>query len=182
MDIATQAASYLKRFGYSIQETELADRVTVFFEDDSLLGLLWVDELDTIISDWEHMQDEFVRLNASKLRRSMLKTWNLYMICLCSDLPSPVQLSAAQGIQEDFRGARKIVQAGISSETQLLRALYPLIPIQSLVFIESQNPEARLLSRLTQLRDHAVYALVSNNLDDRVALQEFLRAHDIKAD
>lgn len=182
MDIGTQAASLLKKFGYEVETADLIGRTTVYFEDESLLGFLWVDDLSTIISQWEKVQDDFVRLNAEKLRRSLLKTWNLYMVCLCGEKPTLEQQLAMASMQENFRGARKIVQSGILSETQLLRALYPLIPIQNLVALESEDPVARIRGRLQQLPANAVHALLTSGLEPTAALQEFLRAHDLKAD
>ena len=182
MEILVQCASLLRRCGYGVETRELLGSTTVYFEDDSLLGFVWVDAIDEIIAEWQTVQDEFLRANSSKLRTSLLKTWNLYMVCLSDAKATPAQQTAFSSIQEDFRGARKIAQSGIASESQLLRALYPLVPIQNLVSLESEDPISKVRGRLQQLPAIAVDTLVKGDLPREIALQEFLRAHDIKAD
>lgn len=182
MEIVAQCASLLRRCGYEVEVTDFVGKTTLYFEDESLIGFIWVEALDAIVAEWQKVQDEFIRANATKLRRSLLKTWNLYMVCLSDAKATPEQQLALASIQEDFRGARKIVQSGIASETQLLRALYPLIPIQNLVSLEAEDPIAKVRGRIQQLPISAVDTLVKSDLTREIALQEFLRAHDIKAD
>jgi hypothetical protein len=104
------------------------------------------------------------------------------MICLSPDRPTLEQQGSIASILENFRGARKIVQGGIVSEAQLTRALYPLIRIQNLVALESGNPAERVRVGVGQLPPLAMNALLAEDLDDHIAVTEFLRAHDIKAD
>lgn len=182
MDIVTQCSVTLNKFGYEVASARLASGAVLCFEDDSLIGFVWVAQLAEIIAQWEKVQDEFAHMSANKLRRSPVKTWNLYMICLSPDRPTLEQQGSIASILENFRGARKIVQGGIVSEAQLTRALYPLIRIQNLVALESGNPAERVRVGVGQLPPLAMNALLAEDLDDHVAVTEFLRAHDIKAD
>jgi hypothetical protein len=181
MDILTQSATLLNQFGYETEFLDMLNQRVLYFEDDSLLGLVWVDDVGTIIAKWQEVQDQFVRTNAAKLRQSLTKTWNLYMVCLASERCSAEQQMAFATIQENFRGARKIIQSGITGESQLVRALYPLLPIQNLVSLDAENPVGRIRERLKQLPMNAVDALVSNDLESDNALRTFLDAHEITA-
>ena len=181
MEILTECSAKLGRLGYKVAPFSLLTRAGLCFEDDSLMGFVWVDEIAQILANWEIVQDEFINLNAHKLRRSPTKTWNLYMICLSSDQPSSEQQVSIAQIQENFRGTRKIVQGGIVGDPQLVRALYPLIRIQNLVELDGGDAAKRLRSRLAELPNSAVTALVADGLPDDSAVTEFLSAHDIKA-
>ena len=181
MDILTQSATLLKHFGYETEFRDMANQGVLYFEDESLLGFVWVDDAGTIIANWQEVQDQFVRTNASKLRQSLTKTWNLYMVCLASERCSAEQQMAFVTIQENFRGARKIIQSGITGESQLVRALYPLLPIQNLVSLDAEDPLGRIREQLKQLPVTAVDALASSDLESDNALQTFLGAHEITA-
>ena len=182
MDILTQTAILLKQFDYAVVSRELGGQKALYFEDDSLLGIVWVGELNAIIADWETVQDRFIQENAPKLRRSPTKTWNLYVVCLASERANEHTQTLLSNIQEDFRGARKIVQSGITNETQLTRALYPFLPIQHLVSLDSEDPVAKIRGRLQQIPSPALDALIENDQDAETILRVFLNAHEIAAD
>lgn len=182
MDILTQSATLLKHFDYAIAIRDFAEQRAVYFEDESLLGIVWVDELNAILAGWEMIQDRFIRENAPKLRRSLAKTWNLYVVFLTNERASEDKQRLLSNIQEDFRGARKIVQSGITGEAQLIRALYPLLPIQNLVSLDSEDPAARIRGRLQQIPATALDALVSNDQNEEDILKVFLSAHEITTD
>jgi hypothetical protein len=181
MDLLAQTAALLKRFGYDIVSSDMPGRRFLKFEDDSLLGFVWVDNVGAIIETWEAVQDQFLRENASTLRKSPTKTWNLYMVCLSGARGNAEQQTALASLQEDFRGARKIAHSGVASEAQLIRALYPLIPVQNVVSLEAEDPVSRVRERLQQLPAEAVTPLVSPDLELNEALEGFLDAHEIEA-
>src|SRR5262245_2292274 len=86
------------------------------FEDESVLGILHVsDSLQNLIDGWKDIQDTFLRDSSSRLLSDPLKAWNCYTVLLTSQPAKREDASALFQIEEDFRGTRKIVRAGIST-------------------------------------------------------------------
>jgi hypothetical protein len=150
------------------------------FEDETLVGFVVEASLAEIIASWSAQQDQFIRQKALHLRKSALKSWNLYSVFLTSDLPDEEARKAVARIEEDFRATRKIVQAGIATVLDVQRALYPFIPIQNVVAISSDDLKQKLRSRLSTLPAGALRALLDPEKNERALLRDFEDAHEIK--
>jgi hypothetical protein len=124
----------------------------LFFEDVSLLGFVLVyDKVDQLLAEWEGQQDRFLELNANRLRLSAEKSWNVYSVFITGDTPSQQQLSALAQVEENFRGTRKIARAAILTPSALKRVLLPLLSIQNLVRLQSEDALLRLRSHIPLL-------------------------------
>lgn len=122
---------------------------SLYFEDLSVLGVVYVvDTVQQLLSGWEHLQDSFLRDNASRLVVDPFKAWNCYSVFLTDEQPAKNDASALFSIEEDFRGTRKIVRAGVSTRHDIERALAPLLPLRRLLTLAPDDIKARLASRL----------------------------------
>lgn len=150
------------------------------FEDETLVGFVVEAPLAEIVSSWSSQQDQFIRDKASYLRKSALKSWNLYSVFLSADSPDEEARKSVARIEEDFRATRKIVQTGIATVSDVQRALYPFIPIQNVIGISAEDLKQKLRSRLSALPAGALRALLDSEKNERDLLQEFEEAHEIK--
>jgi hypothetical protein len=150
------------------------------FEDEALMGFVMEAPLTEIVSSWSAQQDQFIRDKASFLRKSALKSWNLYSVFLTTDLPDEEARKSVARIEEDFRATRKIVQTGVATVSDVQRALYPLIPIQNAIDISAEDLKQKLRSRLSALPAAALQALLDSEKNERDLLREFEEAHEIK--
>ncbi|SRR5712691_246115 len=177
MKLLEEARRVLERYEYFVSVT--SDEM-LQFEDETLMGFICEAPLSSILAFWSDRQDQFLKTNASRLRRSALKSWNLYAVFLCSDVPSEAERKQQARIEEDFRATRKIVQTGITTVGDVVRALYTFIPIQNVVSLDAANSILTLRQRLAGLPIQAVEALLNEQSSEDSLLKNFLDAHDIK--
>lgn len=120
-----------------------------FFEDMSVLGALYVlGTVKELVDQWESLQDAFLRDNAPRLVVDPFKAWNCYTAFLTADLPATNDASTLFAIEEDFRGSRKVVRAGVGSRADIETALAPLLPLRRLLTLAPDDIKIRLSSRL----------------------------------
>jgi hypothetical protein len=152
----------------------------VQFEDETLIGFVCSLSLLEILKSWTARQDEFILHQASNLRKSPTKSWNLYSVFLSSDPVDELGRFSIASIEEDFRATRKIVQVGITTNADVIRALYPLIPIQNVIGVGVEDLKQKLRTRLSELPDAAVRALLDESKDERSLFREFREAYEVK--
>jgi hypothetical protein len=121
-----------------------------YFEDRSLLGFVAIcSSVDDLIQNWRGKEGEFLKRHARRLRDVPQKAWNAYSVFLTSeevkDTPMKAKLLT---IEEDFQGTRKIARVGLISHEDVVRALFPLLPIQNLVTLVSEDLFMRLRDRV----------------------------------
>ncbi len=156
----------LEGAGYRVRAISENDLV---FEDESLLGFVSVkDTVSAILDVWASEQDAFLKGNATQLRKEPRKAWNVYSVFLTEADCEAAQMSRVLDAEEDFRGTRKIVRCGLKTESDIQRALYPLLPIENVVALSSEDAMARVRGRL-DLSEAIVAALAGNVELDRVA-------------
>lgn len=154
------------------------------FEDESLMGMVWVVSTPAeIINNWKTRQDRFLRENASQLRKSETKSWNIYVILLAEAPPGTAEKLKLVEIEEDFRSARKIAQGDLQTRLDLQRALYPLLPIQNSVAPqEDRRAYASLDSKIKQARlQSSAKMLLDVDLTEE-SLARFIAAHETETD
>jgi hypothetical protein len=153
---------------------------TLEFEDETLIGFISEAPLAEIVKSWSTRQDQFIKDKASYLRKSSLKSWNLYSVFLSSESGDDETRKTVARIEEDFRATRKIVQIGITTPNDVMHALYPFIPIQNVVTLGGDDLKQKLGSRLSMLPQDALRALMDPKSDDQSLLRAFREAHEIK--
>ncbi len=141
----------------------------LYFEDLSVLGMVCtVETVPQLLSDWEKLQDAFLRDNAPRLVLDPLKAWNCYSVFLTADPAAKNDVSALFSIEEDFRGTRKIVRAGVAMRHDVEIALSPLLPLRRLLTLAPDDVKSRLASRLGA-PGAPLQALLSDVAVDKVA-------------
>jgi len=178
MRILEEARNVLTKYGYSV--SSLTEDM-LQFEDETLLGFICEMPLASIVQSWCDRQDEFLKRNATLLRNSALKSWNLYSVFLSSGIPNENDKKQLVMIEEDFRASRKIVHTAIETASDVMRALYPFIPIQNVAALEGTDSLQRLRGRLTALPSQAVDVLLDEHISEDSVLKSFQEAHETKA-
>jgi hypothetical protein len=133
----------LEEAGYIVMRRP-GDHGAFTFEDSAVLGLLKTcPSADFIFSEWQRVQDEFLREFAGPLRRVPLKAWNTYLVLLTPEPPTVQLRRRLAVIEEDFAGMRKIAVAEVLSSSDVTRALAPLLPVTP-VALDDESFAARL--------------------------------------
>lgn len=142
------AEAVLKDAGYRVGPAN-AGPDCVHFEDDSVLGALFVFEsVDDLLESWERTQDSFLRENGAALSNAPTKAWNCYTVFLSELDAKNVDRSRLNAIEEDFRGSRKVVGAGVSTRDDVEAVLAPLLPLRHLLVTTRLDPVELLRERL----------------------------------
>ncbi len=134
-----------------------------YFENDRLLGFLWeAPSVSSLLREWETHQDNFLELNAARLKGSGLKSWNIYSVLLTADVIDEATRTKLIEIEEDFRATRKIARGAIISPDELKDTLLPLLPLQNLALDGSgHDNEQAARQRLTHVPERALQALLN---------------------
>jgi hypothetical protein len=175
--IIEEARDVLEKYNYVVS---IHGEDTLQFEDETLLGFLCVLSLESLLQTWSRRQDDFLRTNAPTLANSALKAWNLYSVFLSSDVPDEAARKSIITIEEDFRASRKVVLAGVQTTADVIRALYPFIPIQNIAALETSDSLRKLRERLSALPPAAVDLLLKEPSSNESILKSFQEAHEIK--
>jgi len=145
---ADQVQPILEQAGYSVTYSHDIEQV-IYFEDQSLLGFVALyPAAEDLVKRWQQQQDLFLQSHSESLRKDLQKSWNVYSVLLAADECPPTLQSKMIEIEEDFRATRKIVQAGVLSASDLIVALYPLLPIQALVSVQIQDLARRIRDKV----------------------------------
>jgi hypothetical protein len=148
MNILFEVQILLEKAGYNIRQADNSEE-KILFEDDCLLGFVSMhNSLNDIITNWEEIQDNFLKNNASKLRNDLYKAWNAYSVFLTQERASPEIRKIIFDIEEDLRGTRKIIGDSINTGDELNRCLLPLLPVQKTVKLDFERSADRLQGRL----------------------------------
>ena len=99
---------------------------------------------------------------------------------LTSDTPTDDDQKRLIAIEEDFRASRKIVHTAIETASDVMRSLYPFIPIQNVAPLEGTDSILKLRSRLSRLPEQAVEVLLDERISDDALLKRFQDAHETK--
>ena len=143
---------------------------TFYFEDDCVLGFVReCENCVTIVNNWESIQDSFLKENSIRLRAEPNKAWNVYSVFLTNEDCPEDQKGILFGIEEDFRGTRKIIRTGIKSSSDLRDALVALLPIQNLMSLETEAAEERLRQRLSPDGDSPLVELLGTKTAEEIA-------------
>jgi hypothetical protein len=153
----------LEEAGYLVTRRP-GDNDTFIFEDSAVLGLLKVcPTADLIVSEWQRIQDQFLREFAIALRRVPLKAWNTYLVMLTAQHPPAFLRRRLAVIEEDFAGMRKIAASEVLSPDDVSRALAPLLPVTP-VTLGNEDFTARLRKALP-LDDAGFDALLKGDVE-----------------
>ena len=168
MSLLRDIDTVLQNAGYRVLSSA-SNPAILYFEDHSLVGLVAAyPTTDDLLSNWRKTQDTFLQGHAMVLRAAAQKAWNCYTVHLTQEGARPDQLQHLFNIEEDFTSTRKIARAGITTQTDVSRALYPLLPVQNLVQMHTSSEAADLGVRLHDWPAPAITALLGNARFDDV--------------
>lgn len=148
MNLSEETRSVLETGGF---RTAIGPQTmkAVYFEDATIVGaVFFYDTLSELIETWEANQDKFLGTNSRAIRSDPIKAWNIYTVHLTADRGIARQISDAFNIEQDFRGTRKIVRAGLLKKSDVREALLALLPLQHKTSISSTDISERLRERL----------------------------------
>lgn len=149
--VLLDAMAVLEKYGY---RTQLPGPTAAWFcfEDSNILGVLHVlDSVEMVVGQWEVLQDRFLRENGRRLSEEPLKAWNCYTILLTPEDARDTRAGTLSSIEEDFRGTRKLVRAGVATKADLETALAPILPLRHVRLLAPEAVKDRLGSRLENL-------------------------------
>jgi hypothetical protein len=162
MDIQPQAEVILRKAGYRTRTLDSSGTPTLSFEDDSIIGFLKVFQtVAEMSSSWQDAERSLLSRYAVQFRAAPAKSWNIYCVFLVEQPAIGEDIYSIDRIEEDFSSTRKIARAGVSSISELQRALLPLLPLQVVTTAFSPDSGATLRSRLSILPRPVVDAVVT---------------------
>ena len=143
----------------SVEAGELSARV---IENGTLLGfVIAYDTAGDLLSHWSDDTDRLVAQRQFQLRAAGIKAWNIYVLLLTPERANYAQAVALSSIEEDFAGLRKIARAGCKHGPDILRALLPLMPLQSAPVLDAIDSQGEIRQRTTELYPNVVDAFLS---------------------
>jgi len=147
-NLLTTVRSVLEQAGYRTIGIAPAS-TSLQFEDDSVLGIIYASaSLQNLVEEWKENQDTFLRESSSRLLTDPLKAWNCYTVLLSSQPAKREDASILFQIEEDFRGSRKIVRAGVTTRDDVESALAPLLPLRRVLPLQAEDVKRQLATRL----------------------------------
>src|SRR6266480_2634591 len=121
----------------------------LLFEDAAVAGvIIQYPTVSALLEGWDKAQSAYLSSNHARLGEASYKAWNLYTVLLTSD-DNPLLNGMALALEENFVSTRKLVGVGIADQSDLLRLLLPLLPLQNLVFAKEDDAKTILAERLT---------------------------------
>jgi hypothetical protein len=149
MNILDEAQLLLKKFGYTVSLSRETNQF--YFENETVFGFVWkAEDVTDLVSNWRSRQDGFLRRYSKKIEMLGRKSWNAYSVMLSQTSARGESMTKLWSIQEDVRATRKIAVSGIVTEEDLVRAIYPLLPIQHLLQLTGEDFKERARQRLRE--------------------------------
>jgi hypothetical protein len=168
MSLLRDVDTVLQNAGYRVVASA-SNPAMLFFEDHSLFGVVATyPSVEELLSGWRKTQDAFLQGHAMVLRSAAQKAWNCYTVHVTEEPANSGQRQRLFNIEEDFTSTRKIARGGITTQTDVHHALYPLLPVQNLVQMHTSREVSDLGARLHDWPAPAVKALLGSTKSDDV--------------
>ncbi|MER8589595.1 hypothetical protein NKH19_31120 [Mesorhizobium sp. M1338] len=161
-DLIEEAARLLQDAGFEIQPVDIDGLSARVLENDTLLGFVLVyDTAGDLLARWSGDTDRLVAQRQFQLRAAGTKAWNSYVLLLARDRANYAEAIALSSIEEDLSGLRKIARSGCEHGSDILRALLPLMPLQSTPVLDAVDSKEEIRQRTTELAQTVVEAFLS---------------------
>lgn len=168
-DILSTVQILLRQAFYSTQLTAVADRPVLAFEDDSIIGFVTeFESVGELIRDWKNFERTLIEHFGRAFKDAGDKAWNVYTVMLCASNSTSEEAREVSWIAEDLERTRKLAACGVVSRDQVLRVIYPLLPLQHQPNLTTEDISERLLTTLRNVSPRAARVA----LDDSVAPTE----------
>ena len=170
MDLTSSVQATLNSAGYQTGLSELERLVSVWFEDESIMGFVSVfTDVASLLKRWRPMETAFLNRHVAGLKASHDKSWNVYGVFLSAGVADTFQARKVRWIEEDLERTRKLAATGITTREELIGALLPILPLQYQPRLEVEDVALRLRRRLAAIAPSAT----------DVALEENVPAEDV---
>lgn len=144
MKLIEESRSLLSKHGYRT----ISAGEGLLFEDRTVFGFIrQFESVAKLINGWEDVEADFVDQWSRQIRTASSKRWNAYLCLLSQDDASEAQRGELSKVEEDLTSTRKVAEDAVTTSADLKRALFPLLPIQSLASVEEEDIGKRLSNR-----------------------------------
>jgi hypothetical protein len=156
IDLLSTMQVVLREAGFNTHLTSVDRSPIVRFEDETLMGFGCIfRDPDDLLSRWKSMEMSLLKLYASSFRAAGEKAWNVYCLFLSGSEGDSVQSRQVRWIEENLDRTRKIAACGLASREHLIRALLPILPLQSQPVLEAEDTIERLQRRISAIAPKA---------------------------
>lgn len=161
MDLAKEAEIVFRDAGYVTQQWLESQVPMISFENETIIGFAhFFGSSNDLLHGWESAEEAALDRFRFLIRSAGEKAWNVYSIFLAPDDPTKASTVELMKIEENFRQTRKIAKGGITSNSGIVNALLPLIPIQNRPVLDEINLESRLKISLSEIHQDGASALL----------------------
>lgn len=175
IDLKSRLQITLQTAGYSTWLTAVDDVEVVGFEDAVVMGFACLfEDANALLNNWRAAESRLLAKHAQSLQRAGEKSWNVYSIFLSSGAAPDGQAAEVRWIEEDLERTRKLAACGISDEEGLIKAVLPLLPLQSQAVLDRE--EFDLMKRLTRRIESIAAPIAKIALDSGVSPADVIRA------
>lgn len=162
IDLLSVSHSILRDQGFSTRVISIGKASGLAFEDDSVLGFVYVFEgAIQIIDQWQEVERQFLQSNSTRFRAATEKAWNIYSVFLSADDTDTEGRRKIRWVEEDLRFTRKLTACGIQNRQDLVTALLPLLGLQKKPFLQGDAFRTRLQRRLQAIAGPATDAVIN---------------------
>ena len=174
IDLKSQLQIIFQDAGYSTWLSVLDDLEIVGFEDDAVMGFACIfADVFALIERWRETETRLLARHASALQRAGDKTWNVYSVFLCQEVPSDEQARLIRWIEEDLERTRKLAACGVLDQRGLISSLLPILPLQNQPALDREDFD--VTQRLTRRIRSLAPPVASVALDSNVNANEVIR-------
>jgi len=167
-DILSMLQGVLQEGGYRTWLTPIDKRVTVCFEDDSVMGCAMpFDDPSTLLATWRSAETAFLLHYAERLRRAGEKAWNVYSVFVTTGKTDAADTRAIRSIEEDLERTRKIAATGVDHREALVGALLPLLPLQQRPVLDQEDVAARFRRRVLAIASSAADIVLDESVSPK---------------
>jgi hypothetical protein len=166
-DLKSSLQVVLQEAGYQTWLVSLDDLEAIGFEDDATMGFAYVfEDAATTLTRWRELETKLLTRHTLALQKAGEKTWNIYSVFLCTELATPDQLREIRWIEEDLERTRKIAGCGLTSNSDVVTTLLPLLPLQYQPVLDREdfNLTQRLLKRIANIAPTAADAALDKEI------------------
>ena len=176
MDISKEAQIILRDGGYDTWEWNDASVPIVYFENDVILGFIYLfNDIDYLKNSWEELQQIVIDKFKPNFKAAGNKAWNVYSIFLStSESEDSVTLDY---IEENFNHTRKIARSNIVSKESLKNALLSILPLVNKPILDEFTFNDALRANLARIREDAAEAFM-NDVDVEIIAQIMAENHE----
>jgi hypothetical protein len=152
IDILGLSQAFLRENEYRTRLVAYRQESLLSFEDESILGFCFqFGSPNALLEGWETAETDVLNGYGARFRSAGEKSWNVYSVFLCASVPTTEEARRVRWIEENLDRTRKIALCGITTRTDLQRALLPLLRLQYRPILKPEAFNDRLERRIASI-------------------------------